>query len=50
MFRKPDLIVGAPFYFTKETGGAVYIYINDENYCLTCKPPIKLVGKPESRF
>lgn len=44
------MIVGAPFYFTKESGGAVYIYMNNENHCLNCMPPIKLVGKPESRF
>ncbi|XP_050530461.1 integrin alpha-PS1 isoform X2 [Daktulosphaira vitifoliae] len=48
--KEPDLIVGAPFYFTKDTGGAVYIYMNNENHCFTCNPPIKLVGKPESRF
>ncbi|XP_060847943.1 integrin alpha-PS1 isoform X2 [Rhopalosiphum padi] len=48
--KEPDLIVGAPFYFTKETGGAVYIYMNNKDHCLNCKPPIKLVGKSESRF
>ncbi|XP_025410272.1 integrin alpha-PS1 isoform X2 [Sipha flava] len=48
--KEPDLIVGAPFYFNKKTGGAVYIYMNNENHCLNCAPPIKLVGKPESRF
>ncbi|XP_003246766.1 integrin alpha-PS1 isoform X2 [Acyrthosiphon pisum] len=47
---EPDLIVGAPFYFTKETGGAVYIYMNNKDHCFNCKSPIKLVGKPESRF
>ncbi|XP_050439552.1 integrin alpha-PS1 isoform X2 [Adelges cooleyi] len=48
--KEPDLIVGAPFYFNKDCGGAIYIYMNNENHCLNCKPPIKLVGKPESRF
>ncbi|VVC46162.1 Hypothetical protein CINCED_3A016546 [Cinara cedri] len=48
--KEPDLIVGAPFYFTKESGGAVYIYMNNKDHCLDCKAPVKLVGKPESRF
>lgn len=48
--REPDLIVGAPFYFTKESGGAVYIYMNNKNHCFDCKPPIRLVGKSESRY
>ncbi|KAJ9584377.1 hypothetical protein L9F63_021271, partial [Diploptera punctata] len=43
-------IVGAPFYFSREEGGAVYIYINNKNHCLDCSDPIKLTGKFESRF
>lgn len=42
--------MGAPFYFEKETGGAVYVYYNTQNRCLTCAPPQKLTGKLESRF
>lgn len=47
--RLPDLLVGAPFFFTREEGGAVYIYMN-KDHCLNCIPPIKLTGKPESRY
>lgn len=47
--RLPELIVGAPFYFSREAGGAVYIYYNKDR-CLTCSPPQKLTGLPESRF
>lgn len=50
LYSKPDLIIGAPFYFDKDSGGAVYIYMNNDNYCLKCNPPIRLFGKPESRF
>nr|CAD7204275.1 unnamed protein product [Timema douglasi] len=45
----PDLIVGAPFYFSREEGGAVYIFMNNAEHCLDCHEPIKLTGKPESR-
>ncbi|XP_034256700.1 integrin alpha-PS1 isoform X2 [Thrips palmi] len=49
--KLPDLIVGAPFYFDKEAGGAVYIFMNSIEKCrLSCTKPIKLTGKPESRF
>ncbi|XP_026677028.1 integrin alpha-PS1 [Diaphorina citri] len=49
--KKPDLVVGAPFYFDKEGGGAVYIYVNSGQYCLNCQPPVRLTGKTlESRF
>ncbi|KAL1137846.1 hypothetical protein AAG570_009542 [Ranatra chinensis] len=47
--RLPDLLVGAPNYFSKDSGGAVYIYINHK-YCLNCHPPIKITGQQESRF
>ncbi|XP_023726795.1 integrin alpha-PS1 isoform X2 [Cryptotermes secundus] len=46
----PDLVVGAPFFFSREEGGAVYIYTNNKNHCLDCKKPLRLTGKPESRF
>ncbi|CAG2057294.1 unnamed protein product [Timema podura] len=49
-YRLPDLIVGAPFYFSREEGGAVYIFMNNAEHCLDCHEPIKLTGKPESRF
>lgn len=45
----PDLIVAAPFYFTKNEGGAVYVYQND-NYNLPSKSTAKLTGKLESQF
>lgn len=48
--KLPELLVAAPFYFEKESGGAVYIYYNNPERCLTCKPPQKLTGKLESRF
>lgn len=48
--RFPDLVVGAPFFFSREEGGAVYIYTNNKNHCLDCKKPLRLTGKPESRF
>lgn len=47
--KLPDLLVGAPFYFSRDTGGAVYIFMN-QDYCLNCSEPLKLTGKPESRF
>lgn len=54
LLRVTDLIVAAPFYFTKSEGGAVYIYTaldlckttRDNEKCL----PVKLVGHEESRF
>lgn len=45
----PDLLVSAPFYFTRDEGGAVYIYQN-ENHRLPAIPKLKLTGKLESRF
>lgn len=44
-----DLVVGAPFYYTKkEGGGAVYAYANQQGK--TMQLATKLTGKPESRF
>ncbi|RWS30056.1 integrin alpha-ps-like protein [Leptotrombidium deliense] len=46
---KPDLVVGAPFYYTDDEGGAVYVYINKGNG-FDKDPSLKLTGKTESRF
>jgi len=46
----PDLIVGAPFFFSEEEGGAVYVYTNNKDHCLNCMKPLRLTGKRESRF
>ena len=45
----PDLIVAAPFYFTRHEGGAVYVYQNN-NHNFNQKATLKLTGKVESRF
>lgn len=45
----PDLLVSAPFYFSREEGGAVYVYENN-NYDFPKKASTKLTGKFESRF
>ncbi|KAJ0176589.1 hypothetical protein K1T71_007768 [Dendrolimus kikuchii] len=45
----PDLLVGAPFYFSRDAGGAVYLYTNkDKN--LSQEYTLKLTGKQESQF
>lgn len=44
-----DLLVGAPFYFSREEGGAVYIY-TDLSCRYNCRWQQKLTGKLESRF
>lgn len=44
-----DLLVGAPFYFSKTEGGAVYVYQND-NLHLPSNYTMKLTGAPESQF
>lgn len=46
--NSPDLLVSAPFYFNKLEGGAVYVYLNDENQIKNYSQ--KLTGKLESRF
>uniref|UniRef100_A0A146L1L1 Integrin alpha-PS1 n=1 Tax=Lygus hesperus TaxID=30085 RepID=A0A146L1L1_LYGHE len=49
--KLPDLIVGAPNYFDKNQGGAIYVYLNSKNPCsLKCSQPLKITGQPESRF
>ncbi|KAI1301767.1 Integrin alpha-PS1 [Halotydeus destructor] len=47
---KLDLVVGAPFYYTKTEGGAVYVYRNTPEGLLNRSYALKLTGKPESRF
>lgn len=46
---KHDLIVAAPFYFTKTDGGAVYVYQNEDDE-LPSNYTLKLTGKLESQF
>ena len=48
----PDLVVGAPFYYSPKashTGGAVYLYLNHEGK-LNDKADQLLLGNAESRF
>lgn len=47
---KLDLIVGAPFYYSKSEGGAVYVYLNSAEGLLNSTYSLKLTGRPESRF
>ena len=51
-YSRSDLIVGAPFYYDREAGGAVYVYSNpaDSAGFTTSTPYVKLLGKPESRY
>lgn len=48
-YRLPDLLVGAPFYFSRDSGGAVYLYLNNK-YSLRQEYDVKITGKPESQF
>lgn len=45
----PDLLVAAPFYFSKTEGGAVYVFQNMNNN-FSDSYTTKLTGKLESRF
>ncbi|KAL0883105.1 hypothetical protein ABMA27_016566 [Loxostege sticticalis] len=45
----PDLLVGAPFYFSRDAGGAVYLYLNAK-YSFKSKYDVRLTGKQESQF
>ncbi|GFY75594.1 integrin alpha-PS1 [Trichonephila inaurata madagascariensis] len=45
-----DLVVGAPFYFDKGKGGAIYIYMNSAEGISENTEPIKITGKSESRY
>lgn len=44
-----DLLIAAPFYFSRDEGGAVYVYRN-ENHRLPKRYSQKFTGKLESRF
>lgn len=49
--QRDDLIVGAPFYFGKKKGGAVYVYMHDPvKNSIPDTPTLKLYGKADSRF
>jgi len=48
--RKLDLIVGAPFFYSKSEGGAVYVYLNSPESLLNNTYALRLTGPPESRF
>lgn len=43
-------MVGAPFYYSKTEGGAVYVYLNKDLRSGKFDTYLKLTGKPESRF
>lgn len=45
----PDLLVSAPFFFGRQEGGAVYVFLNDDRR-INKKADLKLTGKVESRF
>ncbi|XP_062536719.1 integrin alpha-PS1 isoform X2 [Armigeres subalbatus] len=45
----PDLLVAAPFYFSKSEGGAVYVFQNMNNN-FSDEYTTKLTGKVESQF
>lgn len=45
----PDLLVSAPYYFTRDDGGAVYVYQN-ENHAIPNSYTTKITGKLESHF
>lgn len=47
--KMTDLIVAAPFYFTRHEGGAIYVYQNADNM-LPKDYTLKLTGKFESKF
>lgn len=45
----PDLLVGAPFFFQRDSGGAVYVYLNDK-HSLPQIASLRLTGRQESQF
>ncbi|XP_034662240.1 integrin alpha-PS1 isoform X1 [Drosophila subobscura] len=47
--NRPDLIAAAPFFFSKNEGGAVYVYQNDQD-TLPRRHTLRLTGALESRF
>lgn len=50
LLRHADLVVGAPFFYTRTEGGAVYVYLNKDLRLGKFDNNLKLTGKPESRF
>lgn len=51
IFRYDELLVGAPFYYGDNKGGAVYIYYNLRDCNVQkCKWDKVLYGKSQSRF
>ena len=47
---RPDLIVGAPFFYGREAGGAIYVYTNPADGLTADTPYVRLLGKAESRL
>ncbi|XP_047487333.1 integrin alpha-PS1-like isoform X2 [Penaeus chinensis] len=48
---RDDLIVGAPFYYTSTSSGAVYVYMNNDGGFVEDHPYTKIEGEAgESRF
>lgn len=48
---REDLVVGAPFYFDKKKGGAVYVYLQDPTTrSIPSSPSTTLYGEADSRF
>lgn len=43
------MLVGAPFFFGSDAGGAVYLYLN-YNHTLRSTYDVRLTGKPESQY
>lgn len=50
VFSHSDLAVGAPFFWNKNAGGAVYVYLSKDLRAGRLDKFQKLIGKPESRF
>ncbi|XP_068244696.1 integrin alpha-3-like isoform X2 [Palaemon carinicauda] len=49
--RRDDLIVGAPFYYTQKSSGAIYVYMNNDGGFKEDHPYTKIQGAAgESRF
>ncbi|XP_050701483.1 integrin alpha-PS1-like isoform X4 [Eriocheir sinensis] len=49
--KRDDLVVGAPFYYSRVASGAIYVYMNNEGGFQENHPFTKIEGAPgESRF
>lgn len=46
--RRDDLIVGAPFYYTSTSSGAVYVYMNNDGGFVENHPYTKIEGLSNS--